>query len=383
MVRTAPDLEGKKIGMLTVGKRVYIDGVKKICYECVCDCGNTCIRRSDNLLKETKHPHSCGCSITSVKIPSKKRIDMTGKRYDHLVVTKMMYAYNEFGDTYCECVCDCGNTYTINAANLRKKHSYPRNCGCMRYEHRMDQADKSRQDLTGKRFGRLVVKEMIYERNKQTLAVCECDCGNTITTKIVYLNNGDTKSCGCLKRDASSECNTKDFTGVVSPYGIEIIKRHSQTDRGVWMWECKCGECGEIFVDIPARVTGGHVTSCGCAKRSSGERLVRDILESLDVNYIPEKRFDDCKDKKCLPFDFYLPDYNVVIEYQGRQHYKPVSLFGGEESFNQLTLHDKMKQDYCREHDINLIHIDYTEKPSQIREKLTSIIYPERLSYCG
>ena len=62
-----------------------------------------------------------------------------------------------------------------------------------------------------------------------------------------------------------------------------------------------------------------------------------------------------------LPFDFYLFKYNILIEYQGEQHYKPRKKFGGEEGFKNTVIRDNIKKQYCKNNNIKLIEIPYTE----------------------
>ena len=75
-------------------------------------------------------------------------------------------------------------------------------------------------------------------------------------------------------------------------------------------------------------------------------------------------KFDGCKDKKVLPFDIYLNDYNTLIEFQGEQHYRPVR-FGDEsfkeakEKFEYTKKHDEIKKKYCIDNNIPLIEIPY------------------------
>ena len=66
-------------------------------------------------------------------------------------------------------------------------------------------------------------------------------------------------------------------------------------------------------------------------------------------------------DKLRLPFDFYLPDYNTCIEYQGEQHYRAIDYFGGEDEFLIRKKHDEIKSEYCKQHKINLIIIPYNK----------------------
>lgn len=223
--------------------------------------------------------------------------------------------------------------------------------------YRLKRGECFRKDLTGQRFGRLVVKSMEYNPGGKTYVNCVCDCGNTIKIPNTYLTTGDTTSCGCYQKERAKECNMKDHTGSISYYGIEFIRKASQNNKGQWLWECRCGVCDSIFIALPAKVLNGHITSCGCAKRSSKERLISEFLDKHNIKYIPEKTFDDCKNIHKLRFDFYLIDFNYVIEYQGKQHYEPVSLFGGDKEYEQRVFNDSIKRKYCKE--MVLIYLRY------------------------
>jgi hypothetical protein len=102
-------------------------------------------------------------------------------------------------------------------------------------------------------------------------------------------------------------------------------------------------------------------------KVSRGEKKIINILDEFNVNYTHQKKFDDCKNIFCLAFDFYIEEYNLIIEYDGKQHFEPVSFFGGEEKFNKQKKNDDIKNNYCKEKNINLLRIRYDEN---IRDKL-------------
>ena len=122
--------------------------------------------------------------------------------------------------------------------------------------------------------------------------------------------------------------------------------------------QIKCGLCGNEFATSLANYTKAGVNrchSCSC-KESSGEACIRNLLNLKNIAYIQEKRFEDCRDKKPLPFDFYLPEYNLVIEFDGQHHYSPIY---GEEHFYTTKLHDKIKDDYCIIKGIELLRIPY------------------------
>lgn len=92
-----------------------------------------------------------------------------------------------------------------------------------------------------------------------------------------------------------------------------------------------------------------------------GERNIREILLENNQTFEEQYKFQDCKNIRPLPFDFYLPDKNICIEYQGRQHYMAVDYFGGVDSFNKQQYNDNIKRQYCTENNIELVEIPYTE----------------------
>ena len=101
--------------------------------------------------------------------------------------------------------------------------------------------------------------------------------------------------------------------------------------------------------------------SCPKCKQSNGERLIEVYLKNHGYIYYYDHRFPDCKDKKTLPFDFYLPDYNMCIEFDGIQHFKPVMIFKGEKMLEYTQRHDRIKNEYCKSKGISLLRISYKQ----------------------
>ena len=79
----------------------------------------------------------------------------------------------------------------------------------------------------------------------------------------------------------------------------------------------------------------------------------------MNIPYIRQYRFNDCRDKNQLPFDFYLPKHKICIEYDGEQHFESIEHFGGDERLEDTQLKDKIKTKYCKRHKIRLIRIPY------------------------
>lgn len=111
-----------------------------------------------------------------------------------------------------------------------------------------------------------------------------------------------------------------------------------------------------------------HLNGHGCpfCRESSGEAAVKVYLDELNIRYEREKRFKSCRYKKPLPFDFYLPDFNILIEYHGIQHFGTVgnNFFGGETAFVSRQKRDVIKQNWAEENKYKLITIRYDEEIS-------------------
>jgi len=98
---------------------------------------------------------------------------------------------------------------------------------------------------------------------------------------------------------------------------------------------------------------------------SAGEKRIADYLKRKGIKYKYQKRYEDCRDKNTLPFDFYLPQYNTIIEFDGYQHYFEVKKFG---SLKYTQHHDAIKNKYCSDNDINLLRIPYWELEDNVVE---------------
>ena len=108
---------------------------------------------------------------------------------------------------------------------------------------------------------------------------------------------------------------------------------------------------------------------CPTCKKSKGELKIIDFLKNNDINFIPQHIFEDCKNIRSLFFDFYLPDYNLCIEFDGEQHYKPVKLFGGEKGLLYIRKNDNIKNKFCIKQNIKLIRIKYNQDIIKILSK--------------
>jgi very-short-patch-repair endonuclease len=131
--------------------------------------------------------------------------------------------------------------------------------------------------------------------------------------------------------------------------------------------EIICKEHGK-FLQTPKDHLRGH--GCNkCSNFSSGERKIEKILSDINIKFIREYKFDECvsKNETRLPFDFYLPDFRILIEYDGKQHFEPVDKFGGEDAFLNLKKNDSIRNKWCELNNIKLIRIGYKNENNDIK----------------
>lgn len=136
-----------------------------------------------------------------------------------------------------------------------------------------------------------------------------------------------------------------------------------------------CKEHG-IFYQTPKDHLKGH--GCiKCSNFSNGEKKIEELLNDIGINFVREYKFDSCISKKNvkLPFDFYLPDFNILIEYDGKQHFEPVDKFGGEESFLTLKGNDIVRNNWSEEKKIKLIRVSYKNEDMDIKGLINTLNY--------
>lgn len=130
------------------------------------------------------------------------------------------------------------------------------------------------------------------------------------------------------------------------------------------LWKCPEGKHEDYYRNIKDSVKCNFY--CPECDYSKGENRIDEFLLNNNINYIPQKKFDNLigLNKGFLKYDFYLSQYNLLIEYQGIQHEKPIDFKGegkeyAEQQFKQQQEHDRRKREYAKNHNINLLEIWY------------------------
>src|SRR5271157_758266 len=181
-------------------------------------------------------------------------IDLTGGRFGRLIVVER--DKSKIGTVWWVCRCDCGQTTSIRATCFTRRNGRPpqQSCGCAQ--------GKPVPDLVGHRFGKLVVLERIgsapISKGGGAIWFCACDCGNTTqaTTGLLQGKDRPKRSCGCGMN------RTEDLTG--QRFGRLLVVKRAGSLRGA-QWECQC-DCGNTTLACAGDLKKGRPRSCGCLR---------------------------------------------------------------------------------------------------------------------
>lgn len=281
-------------------------------------------------------------------------IDLTGQKFDKLLVLEK--AASRSNHVYWKCQCDCGNICERSAEYL-KRPVLPRDCGCSKKSNIRQKNKEARENKhIGERYGKLVIIANTGKRtSKEPIMLCQCDCGNIKEVSMASLRNGHTQSCGCLRMGAHGP----DLTG--KQYGKLTVLAKDKDDPTKWI--CRC-ECGNIKSITGYNLYNGITSSCGCINYSIGEKNIANILNQNGIRYIKEYCNSELKLKR---FDFAILDENEniirLVEYDGEQHYKSNrGTWDNSDSLEERQARDKEKDEYALSHSIPLVRIPYWKR---------------------
>lgn len=309
-------------------------------------------------------------------------IDLTGQRFGRLTVLERDKNVSSTKGAYWICQCDCGNKKSISSGSLRQGLTKSCGCLnkeiISQQKEIPDMIGKKFGNLT---VIKRAEDYIMYGDQKKVAWLCKCDCGNKKIIASQDLKSGHTKSCGCIPKKKKG-CGLIDLTGkrfgklVVIERAKDYIYKHKQVKITTSpQWLCQC-DCGNIIIVQGGNLKSGNTTNCGCERtKSKGEILIDDFLNKNNIKHLNEYSFDDLRNKSgnLLRFDFaILNDNNEVImlvEYQGKQHYIECGSFG----LYQRRYSDKIKKEYCKLNKIPLFEIKFDDEVNVLYNLMSEI----------
>lgn len=194
-----------------------------------------------------------------------------------------------------------------------------------------------------------------YKNNRTKIKIICSEHGEFKQTPFNHLHNGGCSKCGDNRRfeNTSSFIEKAEILhGNEYDYSLVEYKNSRSPVRII------CSQHGE-FSQRPS----AHLQRQGCpiCKESKGEKEIALFLAENNISFNRQYRFDNCRNKQPLPFDFYLLEYNICIEYNGKQHFEVVDYWGGKEGLEYRQKNDEIKNSYCKDNNINLYNIKYND----------------------
>ena len=252
-------------------------------------------------------------------------------------------------------LCECGDIFETTLASIQASNKqYCNKCSNKKMHDKFaktqEQFEKELHDKLGDKY---VLLSRYINTNTKVL-MKHLECGNTWEVTPSSMLNQNTKCPFCCgnRKKTTTQFKKEVYELVGNEY--DVLSEYINAKKPILMRHNKCGN--KWWVQ-PTNFLTYH--SCVfCSPRSRGEDRISEILKKNNIQHEREKRFDGCKNQKKLPFDFYLNNLNVLIEYDGVQHFKPSF---NEKEFKNIKVNDEIKNKFCEENNIKLIRIPYWE----------------------
>ena len=268
----------------------------------------------------------------------------------------------------CRClVDDCNHIWEVKPTHLLNGH------GCPKCAHKMlgNILSLSHEDFEKRvKFNDKnieLLSDYVNATTKIKYKCLECEyVGYALPYNLIKDN--------CPRCSNHERYTTEDFRKKILLINPNVLVIGEYVNRTTKI-ECMCLLDGCKWNVEPRLLLNG--SGCPQCYETNGERRIRLWLEKHNIPYNFQETFNDCKDKRLLPFDFYLPTYNTIIEYDGEGHFKSIDFSGdGKESADKQFIltqkHDNIKNEYCKNNDIKLLRIPYFKN---IEEELNNFLF--------
>lgn len=264
------------------------------------------------------------------------------------------------GRTNIKCKCNiCGYEWYVKPENLLAGK------GCKKCHHERLRKEQTKSHESFKKELQLINPNIVAltKYTKARIKIkCLCKLHNyeffICPDKLLHGQTG-CKECVAIKNHLNGLKTHEQFLYDLKEkncFDLSILGQYAGARNKI---KTRCNKCGYIWFPTAGQLLSGF--GCPNCKKSKGEYTVEKFLNENNIPYVLHKTFSNLKGVGGLPlsYDFYLPNMNILIEFQGCQHEHPVDFFGGEDYFKIQEEHDKRKKTYAQKHNIKLLEIWY------------------------
>jgi hypothetical protein len=292
------------------------------------------------------------CKLCSIKPLKPNKIDI-------------IFLKNEFKKYNCELVSGeyigydiplkykCSKNHTTEMSyHVWKKNKYKcKECGKLASGNKQKLSYEFVKQEFEKRGYKLLSTEYINKKSKLDFKCPEKHIGKMSFDSFHYAK------CICAECAGSKKHTINDIKLILQKESYKLISTEYKNNKEKLKMECENNHL--IDLRLNDFISGYR---CKICVETIGERVISKFLKNSNIieTFESEYKFNDCKNTKQLPFDFYV-DNKFLIEYDGEQHFKPIAFFGGDNGLKNRQLNDKIKTDYCRKNKIALLRISYKQ----------------------
>lgn len=267
---------------------------------------------------------------------------------------------------YLEWQCECGNKFKVPWDRFLQGQQLCKKCA--RRNFFLIPIDKIKSDFAEKGYKLITTEPKTKKEKVEYICLKHEDKGiQSISLTKFYDAKQGCKYCAIEKNAEIRSIDKDECEKITISKGLNYIDSYVENGRTLIQFTCdKHIDKGLQYFSI----TQMRKTRCGCKycnmSKYTNEEKIDSLLKSWNISFERQRSFYECRDKNALPFDFYIPEYNTLIEYQGEQHYKIIQRgsMSEDDALENLALiqkHDKIKRDYCKINKINYIEIPYWE----------------------
>lgn len=255
----------------------------------------------------------------------------------------------------------CGEMFVTSLASIMNSEGSCKKCGIKKCIESITFSKQYVKDYIESYNNNILLNPDDYVNASTNNLRIKCGlCGDAYVVAFAKYKSGQIMcpQCSCKQRGIKNRLSRHDLVNQVnSVNGNILLNPDDYINNQAKNLRVKCGECGNVYTTSLANYQHGQTRCSVCShSESDGERTIRVYLDEHQILYEQEKRYDDCRDERPLPFDFYLPQHNLCVEFDGPHHFEPTF---GEELFKKTKKHDKIKNQYCNDKNIKLIRIPY------------------------